>query len=76
MQEESSMKQKKIKKRGKKEFGDFRKQSKLDSQHDEINGWRFQKDRTCIDDGFQQGDLECLFDESNVVDRIEIPSKR
>jgi len=36
-----------------------------------INGWRFQKDRSNIDDGFEEGDLACLFDESNVLDKWE-----
>ncbi|CDW83558.1 UNKNOWN [Stylonychia lemnae] len=50
---------------------DFRKQSELDSEHDEINGWRFQKDRTQIKDNLEQGDLECLFDESNVQETVQ-----
>ena len=31
-----------------------------------INGWRFMKDRSNIFDGFKEGDLCCLFDESQV----------
>jgi hypothetical protein len=34
--------------------------------YDVINGWRFQKDRSKINDGFERGDLARLFDESQV----------
>lgn len=29
-----------------------------------LHGWRFQRDRTHIDDGFERGDFPHLFDES------------
>ena len=38
------------------------------------NGWCFQQDRSSINDGFELGDLENLFDESNVV--AYIPNKK
>lgn len=40
------------------------KQKKDDSNYATINGWTFQKDRSGIFDGFEQGDLENLFDET------------
>lgn len=41
-----------------------------EEDYDVKNGWRFQKDRSNIFDGFEEGDLPCLFDESQVVDFI------
>lgn len=38
-----------------------------------INGWRFQVDRSQIFDGFEEGDLPALFDESHVVEIIIVP---
>jgi len=34
----------------------------------EVNGWKFQTNRTTIDDGFKEGDLSSLFDEKNVFE--------
>lgn len=36
------------------------------SNYDQIGRWRFQIDRSKIFDGFEQGDLPRLFDESRV----------
>jgi hypothetical protein len=41
-------------------------------EFDTINGWRFQKDRTHIFDGFEEGDLPALFDESEFWESIRI----
>lgn len=30
-----------------------------------VNGWKFQVDRSHIDDGFEAGDLSALFDDSS-----------
>lgn len=38
-----------------------------------INGWRYQIDRSKINDYFEQGDLERLFDESHVIETFRDP---
>eukprot|EP00347_Sterkiella_histriomuscorum_P007468 403348801 len=57
------------KKRGRDEF-------EKDNEYDQIGRWRYQKDRSHIDDGFQEGDLECFFDESNVLEKIDVPQQQ
>lgn len=36
----------------------------VDGDYDEINGWRFQKDRTHIVDNFENGDFARLFNDA------------
>ena len=36
------------------------------------NGWCYQADRSEINDGFEEGDLATLFDESCCVDQIPV----
>lgn len=35
-----------------------------DDNYDVKNGWMFQKDRSNINDGFEEGDLSILFDDT------------
>lgn len=47
------------------DYGELKRQEKA-AQYGKVRNWRFQKDRSHIDDSFEAGDLECLFDESQV----------
>lgn len=42
-----------------------------DDNYDVKNGWMFQKDRSNINDGFEEGDLSILFDDSQFWENIE-----